>query len=187
MRMLGALLAFSSIVCAVEPPAKDQAAMQDALRRYLVAVNDCDEAAVRAVVTKEFTATAHNMRPEFVARLRPRAEVCGPNKSPVEVTALARILRAATDDVTVADGFFRTIQLPGGDHAGRLYATFVRREDRWQVMSLRFHSLRFELPYVGVEPSAKHDPAGADGWVTLFDGRSTDALQAVGGGPFPNT
>lgn len=187
MRLLGSLLAFCSIVGAVEPPAKDQAAMQDSLRRYLVAVNDCDEAAARAAVTKDFSVQGHNMRPEFVSRLRPRAEVCGSNKSPVEVTALARILRAATEDVAVADGFFRTIQLPGGDHAGRLYATFVRREGRWQVMSLRFHSLRFEAPYVGIEPSAKPDSAGADGWVTLFDGRSTDAFQEVGGGPFPKT
>ena len=187
MRPLTLLLACCSIAIAVEPPAKDQAEMQDVLRRYLVAVNDCDEAAARAVVTKDFSVQGYNMKPEFVARLRPRAEVCGSHQSPVEVTALARILRAATEDVTVADGFFRTIQLPGGDHAGRLYATFVRREGRWQVMGLRFHSLRFEAPYLGIEPSAKHDPAGADGWVTLFGGSSTEALSAVGGGPFPNT
>ena len=187
MRLLGALLAFCSIVTAVEPPAKDQAAMQDALRRYLVAVNDCDEAAVRAVVTKDFSVQGHNMKPEFVARLRPRAEVCEANKGTFEVTALARVLRVATPEVTVADGYFRTIQLPGGDHAGRLYLTFVRREERWQLMSLRFHNLRFEAPYLGIEPAAKHDPAGADGWVTLFDGRSTEALREVGGGPFPST
>ncbi len=187
MRLLGLLMAFALVVRAAEPPATDQAAMQDALRRYLVGVNDCDEAAVRAVVTKDFSALGHNMSPEFVGRLRPRAEVCGANKGKFEVTALARVLRAATDDVTMADGFFRTIQLPGGDHAGRLYATFVRREGRWQVMSLRFHSLRFEVPYIGVEPSAKHDPAGADGWVTLFDGHSTEGLLEVGGKPFPKT
>lgn len=181
------LVLWCLVVSAVEPGAQDQAAMQDALRRYLVAVNDCDEAAARAVVTKDFSAVGHNMKPEFVARLRPRAEVCGPNKGTFEVTALARVLRVATEDVAVADGFFRTIQLPGGDHAGRLYLTFVRREGRWQVMSLRFHSLRFEVPYIGIEPSAKHDPAGADGWVTLFDGSSTEASREVGGGPFPPT
>lgn len=161
--------------------------MQDAFRRYVQAVNDCSETAARAAVTKEFTASGVSMGRVFNERLQPGAAVCGANKAAFELTALVRILRAVTDDVTIADGFFRTMQLPLGDKAGRVYGTFVKREGRWRIMALRFHSLRFERPFVEVEPAAKHDEPGADGWVTLFDGRSTDAFLDAGGAAFPKS
>ena len=76
----------------------------------------------------------------FNGHLRPRAEVCGANKVAFEVTALARVLRVVTEDVT-----------------------FVKGEGPWQVMALRFHSLAFEAPYVGVVAAAKHDVPDVDG------------------------
>lgn len=161
--------------------------MQDALRRYMQAVNDCDEGAAKAAATKDLSVSGLSMGAIFNGRLRPKTEVCGANKVAFEVTALARVLRAVTDDVMIGDGFFRTMELPGGDKAGRLYVTFVKREGRWQVMALRFHSLAFEEPYIGVVVAAKHDVPGVDGWVTLFDGGSTSAFGEAGGGAFPPT
>lgn len=159
--------------------------MQDALRRYLQGVNDCDEPLTRSAITSDFFATSPGMGTVFYQRLRPTAAVCGANKAPFEVTAIARVLKAATEDVTIADGYFRTMGLPGGEKAGRAYVTFVRRDGQWRIMNLRFHSMQFEPPYKGVEPAAKHDSPGADGWITLFDGQSTAAFLDAGGGPFP--
>ena len=123
----------------------------------------------------------------FNERLRPKAEVCGLNRAKFEIGALARIFRVATGDVTISDAYFRTVDLPGGDQAGRVYITFVKREGEWRVMTLRFHSLRFEKPIVGIEAASRHDAAGPDGWVQLFDGASTGAFLDAGGGAFPGT
>ena len=178
-------IVFGITLIAAEPPPQDQTAMQNALKLYVQAVNDCREAGAREVVTRDFSPVAPGMGPVFSGRLRPRPAVCGENKAAFELTTLARFFLVATNDVTLADGYFRTIQLPGGDKSGRLYATFVKRDERWQVLALRFHPLSFETPYVGIEPAAKHDQPGPDGWITLFDGHSTDAFIDVGGGPFP--
>ncbi len=185
-------LSFAGLLMAVaarcaEPGAADQTAMQDALRRYMQAVNDCDAKAAGAAITKDFSPSGVGMGVAFNARLRPGAAVCGPDRVALEMTAQARVLRSVTDDVTIADGFFRTMGLPGGDKSGRLYLTFVRRDGKWQVMGLKFHALPSEAPIVVVVPAAAHDPAGADGWVTLFDGGSTAAFIEAGGGAFPPT
>ncbi len=172
---------------AAVPSPTDQIEIQNALKLYVLALNDCNEAGARAVVTRDFSAVAPGMGPIFSGRLRPSPPVCSTTKSEFELTTLLRFFLVATGDVVISDGYFRTLQLPGGDKAGRLYATFVKREQRWQLLALRFHSLQFEKPYIGIEAAAKHDQPGPSGWITLFDGHSTDAFLDISGGPFPAT
>ena len=160
--------------------------MQDVLRRYIQSVNSCDEAGAKSAVTSDF-ATRYSWTPAFSARLLPTAGMCGPGQPSFEVSVLARTLRAVTDDVTMADAFFRTIGVPNGDEAGRLYITFVRRDGAWRIFSLRFHPVRFEKPFFGIEPATHHDPSGPDGWLNLFDGTSRNAFQDATGGAFPSS
>jgi len=187
MMRLGLGLLFGFSLIAVEPLPQDQVAMQRALKLYVQAVNDCHEAGVQAVVTRDFSTVAAGMGLGFNGRLRPRPTVCGASKVAFEWTALARSFLMATNDVTIADGYFRTMQLPGGDRAGGLTSTFVRRDGRWQVLALRFFPMPFEKPFIGVVPAAKHDPPGPDGWISLFDGHLLDAFTAINGGPVPET
>ncbi|MBL8236688.1 MAG: DUF1080 domain-containing protein [Bryobacterales bacterium] len=187
MRMLwaGAVVCLAMEMRAAGTSAQDQAEVQGVLRQYVQAVNDCDVAGVRNATT-DFAAMALGMGPVFTARLSAAPDVCGAAKSPMELTMLARVLRYATSDVVIVDAFFRTLQLAPADRAGRAYLTFVRRDGHWKLLNLRFHTLQFEPPYLGVEVAAHHDTPEADGWVTLFDGRSTDAFMDIGGGPFPS-
>ena len=168
-----------------EPKPLDQASMQEALHHYVRAVNDCDQKAALEV-THDLWVRAPGMGPVLEARLDPKGGKCGPADPPVEVTMIARILRHATPDVVIGDGFFRTIRRPDGDRAGRIYVTFVRRETGWKLVNLRLHALEFEKPYLGVPVSEKHERPGADGWVTLFDVSSTDKFLDVSGAPFPS-
>ncbi len=46
---------------AAEPSAEHQIAMQEGLKNYLQAVNDCQETTARAVVTRDFSAVAPGM------------------------------------------------------------------------------------------------------------------------------
>jgi hypothetical protein len=175
-------------LCAVEPSAADQAAMQAALSHYLRALNGCDLASAAQVSSKTFL-----FRPSGLpwgirswAALSPAS--CGPTRPPFEITGLARILNVVTPDVTVADGYFRAMNLPGGEKAGSLNAIFVREaEGAWKIAGLRLYAAALERPMLPVTPSAQHDPPGSDGWITLFDGQSKDSFLAVNGDPFPSS
>lgn len=70
-------IAFSLSLTAAEPAPQDQVAMQRALKSYVEAVNDCQEARARAVVTTDFSALARCMGLVFNERLRPRTAACG--------------------------------------------------------------------------------------------------------------
>lgn len=160
--------------------------MQDALRRYVRAVNDCDMSAGRAAITRDFSANAPNLGDALNERIRLRPDSCGAPKRNFELASLVRTLRVVTPDAAIGDGYFRTIQLPGGDKAGRAYTTFVKRDERWLLMSIRFHPLVYEPPIVPIEPARTHDQPGPDGWIKLFDGKLTNALTDIGGEPFPS-
>jgi hypothetical protein len=182
MQRLWAGLLLPLVAIAAEPSAADQTAMQDVLRRYLRGVNDCDGAAINRTVTKDFT--VRGILSGFVQPATYSLNQCSAGKPAFEIAALARLLNRVTDNVTVADAFFRTIGMPGGEQAGRLYITFAK-DAEWRIFSLRFHPYRFESPLIAVQPAERHDASGPDGWVTLFDGTSTDALQDASGDAFP--
>lgn len=182
MQRLWAGLVLAIALGAAEPNAEDQAAMQEVLRRYLRGVNDCDAAAAKAAITSDFTVRGLGTG----GRLSSLLQTCDGPKPAFEITALARILNSVTSDVVNADAFFRTVGMPGGEQAGRLYITFARRDGAWRIFSLRFHPYTFERPLVSVIPATHHDPAGPDGWVTLFDGSSIQAFQDASGAPFPD-
>jgi hypothetical protein len=181
MQRLWVGLVLPVILFAAEPSAEDQAAMQDVLRRYLRAVNTCDSAAARAELTSDFTARGFAGSNRQMQALN----LCAGGTQPFEIAALARVLYQVTDDVATSDAFFRTAGRSDGEVAGRVYVTFVKRDRKWRIFSMRFHPYTFEPPLIGVEPAKYHDPAGGDGWVTLFDGNSTRAFQDASGGEFP--
>ncbi len=182
---LAAVALLGTVLSAAEPVPEDQAAIQETLRRYTQSVNDCNEPAARAA-TQELWVLAPGLGTLLPARLMPKGEGCGPAEPKLELTMIARVLRYATRDVVIGDGYFRTLQLPGGDRAGRVYLTFVRTEKGWKLVNLRLHTLQFEKPYLGVPIAEKHDAAGADGWITLFDGRSTAAFTDIAGQAVPD-
>lgn len=186
MKRFSLLLLIPALLWGAEPSAEDQAAVQQVFRKYLKAVNDCDEAGARGVVT-DFVAYAPGLNPLFNRRLNPKSADCGDNRVRYELSAIARIFAMATPDVILSDAYFRTIQLPGGDKAGRAYLVFVKRENEWKLINLRLHSHAFEKPFYEIVPSKNHVAPGPDGWVRLFDGTSTDAFMDIGGGEFPTT
>jgi hypothetical protein len=167
---------------AAEPAPADQSAMQDALRRYLLALNVCDGTAVRASLTDDFAAAFSWGSRAASARLLPNPANCPPGKPPFEITALARVFRVVANDVVQSDAFYRTIGKPKGDEAGRVSIVFVRRAMEWRIFSLRFMPLQFEPPYFAVEAAKLHDGSDPDGWITLFDGTSTSKWIDVEGG-----
>jgi hypothetical protein len=186
MLLLWAALIAAVALTAAEPSAADQTAMQDVLRRYLFAVNTCDAEGARAAVTTEFRAQGSWPR-GLSEKLLPKPEHCKDPKFAFEITALARVVVLVTSDAAFTDAYFRTIGLPTGEQAGRLYVVFARREKDWKIFSLRFHALPSERPVLTVEPAKEHDQPGPDGWISLFDGSATDKFTDASGDPFPGS
>jgi hypothetical protein len=176
-----------SPLSAAEPTPEDQAAMQATLAAYLTAFNGCDLPAMRNAFASSPNVFGRGLGPEFSRRGAAAAGTCSPGAAGYELTALARSLHVVTPDVTIADGYFRTIGMLPKDRAGSLSAAFVRKEVGWKLSALRFFVAASEKPYVEVEPASKHDVPGPDGWISLFDGHKTDAFVEVSGGPFPKT
>lgn len=170
---------------AVEPAAEDQAAMQAALSQYLRGFNSCDRAEMLRAVVTPVNVIARGLAPVFQRRAAGQADACAEDSPRFEVSALARSLHVVTPDVCIADGFFRTIGMPGKDRSGSLQATFLKQEGVWKVRALRFYTAPVERPYLEVETASKHDEAGPDGWITLFDGQGSSAFLEAGGQPFP--
>jgi len=178
MKRISLLLLIPTLLWGAEPSAGDQAAVQQVFRKYLKAVNDCDEAGARGAVT-DFRAAAHPMGILFSRRLSPRMADCGENRVRFELSAIARTFALASPDVILSEGYFRTIHLAGGDKAGSAALVFVKREGEWKLLSLRLYSSSFEKPFYEIVPSKSHAAPGPDGWVRLFDGTSTVPLSTL--------
>jgi hypothetical protein len=88
-------------------------------------------------------------------------------------------------DVALAEGFFRTIQWPGGiDPAGSLMVVMVKQDGRWLAAAARFGLYRFsDGSTFPVKPAEARRAAGKDGWIRLFDGKSLDAFTGTGDDP----
>jgi hypothetical protein len=82
-------------------------------------------------------------------------------------------------DVAVADGFFRTAGLPTGDLAGDVTTTLVKLEGVWVVSTVRFAPLHPSAVRTTIQAASSRAAPEPDGWVSLFDGRSRDALISV--------
>jgi len=164
---------------------EDLTAIQAAVERLIIGVNNRDAKAVHAVTTPSFDASGESFwlnrdgRPWF------------PGASPdrrydgVEVAALVRGGRLITPDAALAGGYFRTINWPGGTElAGYLNMTLIKRDGQWLAEAARFAAYRFaDRSTFMVKPAKVHMPPGQDGWIRLFDGKSLDAFTGTGDDP----
>ena len=188
MRLAPAALLFVTVSLHAQVPAvpgEDLRAIQEAVERLVVAANKRDAKGVEAVTLPSF-----DVRAEGVWINREGQPRFGPPRTDdryagVEVAALVRGGRLITEDVALAEGFFRTINWPGGtDAAGAVSVTMVRREGKWLAAAARFGAYRFtERGTFPVKPADIHLLPGEDGWIRLFDGTSLDAFTGPGEEP----
>ena len=189
MRVAGLLLAWVTVASAqVRPPTEEeQTEIQATVHRLVTSLNDRKFDGIAASTVPQFDVAMPGMP---LDRLRLQAMVEKPPEEygQLELATLVRSMRMLTPEVAFGDGFFRTIHLSGGEAAGRVSITLVKQEGKWLVATARFAPYRFDKGSVfAAEPSSTRSPAGADGWVTLFDGKSTDRFVAPGGGPLPDS
>lgn len=144
-----------------------------------MAANERNAEAARAVTDRSFTAIGESWA--FVAKGYPgwanrREEIPG-----ARIAAIVRTVVLYTGDVAFAEGFFRTTGLKA-DQAGDFSSTVLKREGKWRVAAVRFAPLHFEPPFhYAITP--RH--GRQEGWVTLFDGKSLEALAGMDGGAPP--
>lgn len=181
----GVLLLAAAAVAQPPPlPAEEQTQIQAAVSKLVSAINRRDFDAVRAATTPDFDAWVPGGGFWNLARLKNGPP---PANAKFEIAALVRILRMLTPDAAFGDGFFRTINLAGGESSGRLYVALVKKNGRWLVSLARFTPRRGTEPgYIPVEPAKEQTAPGADGWITLFDGASTAAFVRPSGAEFPS-
>ncbi|HYP06653.1 MAG TPA: family 16 glycoside hydrolase [Bryobacteraceae bacterium] len=163
---------------------EDLAAIQTTVERLLVAVNDRDAKAVYALTVPSFDARGENMWFDRDGQSRFGRSNASLYKG-VEIAALVRGARLITNDVALAEGFFRTTRwLAGDDPAGSLMVTLVKRDGKWLAANARFASYRFsDGSTIMVKPVAPHSAAGSEGWIGLFDGSSLEAFTGPAGEP----
>jgi hypothetical protein len=190
MRVAGLLLLVWATVGAaqVRPPTEaEQTEIQATVHRLVTSLNDRKFDGIAASTVPQFDVGAPGFGVDR-RRLQVMVEKPPEEHRRFELATLVRSMRMLTPEVAFGDGFFRTIQLQGGEAAGRVSITLVKQAGKWLVATARFIPHRFDNGSVfAAEPSATRTPAGADGWVTLFDGKSTDGFAAPGGGPLPDS
>lgn len=178
----------AAVTCLSQVPQASQeevTAIQEAVERLVVAVNNRDAKAVHELTTASFDASGEDF---WLNREgRPWFPGASPDRSydGVELAALVRGARLVTRDVALAGGFFRTVKWPGGtDLAGYVNVTVVKRDGKWLVEAARFAPYRFsDQSTFMVRPARIHVAAGQDGWARLFDGKSLDAFTGPGDEP----
>lgn len=167
--------------------AAEQADIQQSVHRLVQSVNDGNLEGVLQSTISRFDAM---MPGEYVNldRLKKTLANRPGDLRKLELATLIRAVRLLTPDVAFADGFFRTIHLPGGESAGRLSLTLLKQEGKWLVAAARFAPYNFNGSRFFAADALARTPPDEDGWVTLFDGKSTDAFVRAGdGGPFPDS
>ena len=158
-------------------------AISESVESLVSAANSRDAERAGAVTTGEFTAYGDRW---FVHR-GGNGQWTGPGAelARAQIGAMVRWIMMITDDVALAEGFFKTSNLKT-DIAGDFSNTLLKRDGKWFVAAVRLAPLRFQPPNVmPVVPSPSGTAAGPDGWITLFDGKSTDAFSSMDGGPLP--
>jgi hypothetical protein len=165
-----------------------QAEIQRSVYVLVKSVNDRDWPGVRGAVVPSFDAMAPG---EYVNLDRLQSLIRKPAERlrKVEIASQVRAVRLLTPDVAFADGFFRTIHLHEGNSAGRVSVTLLKQNGKWLVAAVRFAPYQLDNKrFFAAERDFGHTPPGPDGWVILFDGKSTHTfLRAGDGGPFPSS
>ena len=175
-RRTASLLLLSAVaLVAAEPTAEEQKAIQAVVSRLAAAFNARDFEAMRPLLTPGFDAYAPVAGWWNAGRLE-RDQPVRDRYRGVEVAAIVRDLRLVTPEVGFGDGYFRTMGVPGGDASGRFHVVVVRQGGEWKVEVIRFAPRRSDANFVVIEPAKEHAAPGADGWTTLFDGKSLDAF-----------
>jgi hypothetical protein len=170
-----------------EPTEAEQTEIQATVHRLVSSLNSRKFDGIAASIVEEFDAFMPGALLDR-ARLKGMIEKPAEQYRQFELATLVRSMRMLTPDVAFGDGYFRTIHLPGGEAAGRVSITLLKRGGKWFVATARFAPNRFDTGAVfAAEPAATRTPAGADGWVTLFDGKSTDRFVSPGGAPAPDS
>jgi hypothetical protein len=175
------LLAFSSLA-QIRPPSEiEQSAIQEVVHRAVVALNSRDVAAFEANTVSRFD-VGFLPNPIVFANQNRTALMDLFRKPPKELASfqlatLVRTMRMLSNEVAFGEGFFRTINAPAGELAGRVNVTLVKHEDGWKLATARFTPYNFGNGPIFL-PTHKDSRAtpGPDGWTTLFDGSSLDAF-----------
>jgi hypothetical protein len=147
-----------------------------AVHNLVAAANRRDAQAVRAGTTTIFDAAGAGWA---FGRdgMAPWSALKANGLGAAELSVLTRHAQLLSDDVAVADGFFRTTGLPTGDLSGDVTATMLKREGVWVVATARFAPLQATSAVRSPLKIAKtHMAPKADGWVSLFNGQSLDAF-----------
>ncbi len=176
-------LALTSRAEVREPTPREQEEIQDSIHKLVVAVNNRDAAQIQKWTAARFDAAYPGAF--LVTRSRLIDLVKQPGK--LEIATLARMVRMLSNDVAMADGFYRTMGLDNGDSAGRISITVIRAGDEgWRTAAVRFIPHTFHNPdFLRIEALRGKQPDGE--WISLFDGRSIDGFATPGGAPVPAT
>jgi hypothetical protein len=189
MRIVGLVLVWVTVGAAQvrQPTEAEQAGIQATVHRLVTSLNDRKFEGIAASTVPQFDVGMPGM-PLDRRQLQAMVERPPEEYRQGELATLVRSMRMLTPDVAFGDGFFRTVRLAGGESAGRISITLVKQEGKWLVATARFVPYRFDNGSVfAAEASPTRTPAGADGWVTLFDGKSMDGFVAPGGGTLPES
>lgn len=170
------LLGCTGALFAAEPSAEEQKAIQATVSKLTAAFNARNVEAMLPLLVSDFDAFAPIAGWWNTTRLQ-RDEKSRGQYRDVELATLVRGLRMVSPDVAFGDGFFRTIGVPGGDSSGRVYLVLAKTAGNWRVTTARFAPRRSDVGFVTIEPAKEHTAPGADGWVTLFNGKSLDAFE----------
>jgi hypothetical protein len=153
--------------------------IEKAVQRLVSAANNRDAKAVQAGTTAIFDAAGEGWafnREGMAPWSARKAE----SLAAAELRVLLRHAQMLSDEVAVADGYFRTTRLPAGDLSGNVTATMVKREGVWLVSTVRFAPIQSSLAMTPVKIAKDHPAPSPDGWVILFTGKSVDGFLSPG-------
>lgn len=179
-----------SAVCMaqVRPPA--DAAKQDMLATLHELVRSINNRQPEGILESTVARFDAGLQGEFISRDRLIDLVKNPpdRVRSFQLATLFRTFRLLSADVALGDGYYRTMHWPGGESAGRVSVTLVREDGRWRVATARFGPYRFDDGRtIEIRRSPIRSAPGTDGWITLFDGRSTGAFITNRGDPISDS
>jgi len=166
------------------PTPREQEEIQDSIHKLVVAVNNRDAAQIQASTAAWFDAAYPG---SFLVTRSRMLDLIKQPGGKLEIATLARMVRMFSNDVAMADGFYRTMGLDSGDSAGRISITVIRDAEKgWRAAAVRFIPHTFNNPdFLRIETLRGKQPDGE--WISLFDGHSLDLFATPGGMAVPQT
>ena len=152
-----------------------------AVHRLVSAANNRDVQAVQAATTNFFDAAGEGWAFNRDG-MAPWSALEGDSLGAAQLAVQIRHALILSEVTAVADGFFRTSGLPGGDLSGNVTVTLLKREAVWLVTTARFAPIQSSRSMWPVKIASHHTASGPDGWVNLFNGESIDAFVSADGG-----